>query len=553
MSNLAIRRIVAPALVWAALTAPAFGQSKLDARIERTLSEIGTARVLVTMTAPKLGEASSAAYREPAGFVADLLGGRGRNVRRIVDLPVVVVETDRRGVADLVDSPHVAHVAADEPVPPLLLGASLKTLRVDDLHSADVLGDGYSVAVLDTGVDYDHPFFGGKLRVEACFSTAVSDVHAVRSLCGNGLDVDLTAGAGRSCDLPSCDHGTHIAGIAVGARASADGDVISGVAPGAGLISIQVFTEFNDVRECGADRVPCIRSFPSDQLRALRHVRSLSASHEIASVNMSIGGGYRNAACDAVNPLTDEILTLRESGVLAVIASGNDGYYNAVSSPACISAAVTVGASFRETAALDVSYSNTSAVVDFLAPGTEIVSAIAGGYGPNTGTSMAAAHVAGLVALLRSQVPSASADEIESALRSTAQRTTDPRTGLVLHFPNAPAALAALVSSARQGGSGAGESSSEDVDAAFFVGIVGARRIIIRADAGAMTMSAGQLAERIASALGSDATVRPLGAGAHVAESRTGFSVERLSRLIGALGPDTRLYLDEPVRQEAVR
>ena len=547
MRNLAIRRIVASALVWAALAVPAFGQSKLDARIERTLSEIGNARVLVTMTAPKIGEASSAAYREPAGFVADLLGGRGRHVRRIVDLPVVVVETDRRGVAELVDSPHVAHVVADEPASPLL-GASLKTLRVDELHSADVLGAGYSVAVLDTGVDYDHPFFGGKLRAEACFSTAVSDVHAVRSLCGNGLDVDLTAGAGRNCDLPGCDHGTHVAGIAVGARVSASGDAISGVAPGAGLISIQVFTEFNDVRECGADRVPCIRSFPSDQLRALRHVRGLSASHEIASVNMSIGGGYRNAACDATNPLTDEVLTLRESGVLAVIASGNDGYYNAVNFPACISAAVTVGASFREAAALDVSYSNTSADVDFLAPGTEIVSSIAGGYGPNTGTSMAAAHVAGLVALLRSQVPSASADEIESALRSTAQRTTDPRTGLVLHFPDAPAALAALVSSVRQGGAGAGESSSEDVDVASLAGIAGARRIIIQAGAAGMTMSTGQLAERIASALGSDATVRPLGVGAYVAESRIGFTVERLSRLMGALGSDTRLYPDEPVK-----
>ena len=222
MSNLAIQRVVALVLVWAALTVPAFGQSKLDARIERTLSEIGNARVLVTMTAPKLGEAS-AAYRGPAGFVADLFGGRGRNARRIVDMPVVVVETapvvvlaveprgrivdmpvvvvetDRRGVADLVDSPHVAHVVADEPVPPLL-GASLKTLRVDELHSADVHGDGYSVAVLDTGVDYDQPFFGGKLRAEACFSTAVSDVHSVRSLCGNGLDVDLTTG--RNCDLP---------------------------------------------------------------------------------------------------------------------------------------------------------------------------------------------------------------------------------------------------------------------------------------------------------------------------------------------------------------
>ena len=103
------------ALVWAALIAPAFGQSKLDAGIERALSEIGIARVLVTMTAPKPGEASSAAYREPAVFVADLLGERGRNVQRIADLPVVVVETDRRGIAALVDSPHVALVVADEP------------------------------------------------------------------------------------------------------------------------------------------------------------------------------------------------------------------------------------------------------------------------------------------------------------------------------------------------------------------------------------------------------------------------------------------------------
>ena len=95
MRNLAIRRAIASVLVWAALTALAFGQSKLDAGIERTLSEIGTARVLVTMAVPKLGEAASAACRDPAGFVADLLGGRGRHVQRIVDLPVVVVETDR--------------------------------------------------------------------------------------------------------------------------------------------------------------------------------------------------------------------------------------------------------------------------------------------------------------------------------------------------------------------------------------------------------------------------------------------------------------------------
>ena len=424
----AIRGIVAPGLAWAALTAAAFGQSKLDLGIEQTLSEIGNARVLVMMAAPKLGEVSSAAYSEPAGFVAGLLGERGRHVQRIVDLPVVVVETDRQGIAALVDNPHVAYVASDEPAPPLLR-TSLKTLRIDEVHSTGMFGDGYSIAVLDTGVNYDHPFFGGKLRAEGCFSTVASDLHSVTSLCDNGLDVDLTPGAGRNCDLPGCDHGT----------------------------------------------------------------------------------------------------------------------------PACISAAITVGASLKGTVALDSQYSNTSAIVDFLAPGTEIVSAIAGGYAPKTGTSMAAPHVAGLFALLRSRVPSASADGIESALRATAQRTTDPRTGLVLHFPDAQAALAALASSGRQGEPVAGESSAEHLDAASFAGVAGARRIIIQGGADAMTMRAGELAERISGALGSGATVRSLGASTYLAESRTGFSVESLSKLMVALGSGTRLYLDEPVGPGARR
>lgn len=144
MCNLAIRRAIASALVWAALTALAFGQSKLDARIERTLSEIGTARVLVTMAVPKLGEPASAAYRDPAGFVADLLGGRGRHVQRIVDLPVVVVETDRRGIADLVDSPYVVHVVADEPLPPPRQGGAgtgeLSSEAGDTASFAEVVG-----------------------------------------------------------------------------------------------------------------------------------------------------------------------------------------------------------------------------------------------------------------------------------------------------------------------------------------------------------------------------------------------------------------------------
>ena len=149
----------------------------------------------------------------------------------------------------------------------------------------------------------------------------------------------------------------------------------------------------------------------------MEHVSDLSASHAIAAVNMSLGSGYHNAPCDA-NPLRDEIEKLRESGILTVIASGNNGYYNAVSSPACVAEAITVGASFKDRVELDRAYSNTSALVDFLAPGRGIVSAVDDGYGGKTGTSMAAPHVSGLLAVLKSRAPSASAETVERLLRS---------------------------------------------------------------------------------------------------------------------------------------
>ena len=537
-------RWLAIGLVWAILiTGSAFGQAKLDGTVDRILSEIGTARLLVVMAAPKTGERVSGAFVQPAAFVSNALGDIAQNVQQIVDLPIAVVETDRQGVTALVDSPQVAYVIADEPVPPLL-HASLATLRVNEVHFGGTLGSDFSVAIVDTGVNYDHPFFRGKLRAEACFSTPHTISYSVSSLCQNGLDVDLTDGAGRNCDLDECDHGTHVAGIALGANVETDdGETISGVAPAAGLISIQVFTRFDSIRDCSPNPAPCVLSFPSDQLRAFRHIRTLLSSQKIASVNLSLGSGYRNAACDLANPLTSEIDRLRDSGILTVIASGNNGYYNAVNSPGCISSAITVGASLKETIELDRQYSNTSVLVDFLAPGTQIVSAIDHGFGSKDGTSMAAPHIAGLLALLLSEVQSASADTLETVLRSTAQITTDPRTGLVLYFPDAQAALDGL-KAANQRVSRGQESTIISLSR-----LVGEKRILIQQD---INDSATDPAlPQIVRALGRGAIVRSLGDNTYLAESKTGFNIESLSTLIEEMGPGTRLYRDEPVPPNA--
>lgn len=539
-----------------AFTASAFGQSKLDERVEQMLSEIGRARVLVVMVAPKLGDPPSSAYNEPAAFIAELLGENGQHIQQIADSPIAVAETDRRGVFALADDPRVSYVFADVPTPPLL-DTSLQTLGVKDVHTHGVLGGDYSVAILDTGVNYNHAFLANKIHAEGCFSREVSTVYSVQSLCKNGIDVDITPGSGFSCNLPGCDHGTHVAGIAVGRpTTTADGNIISGVAPDAGLISVQVFTRLDDLHECGIGRTPCIRSFVSDQLLALQHIVDLSASHRVAAVNMSLGSGYYDVPCEQ-HPLKEEIVKLRESGIATVIASGNRGYYNAVSAPACVSAAITVGASLKDRVELDRRYSNTSAAVDFLAPGTAIMSAVTRGYDYKTGTSMAAPHIAGLFALLKSRAPSVSVDSMEHLLRVTAHRTNDPRTGLALYFPDASRALdelpqysteMALLDAApflRGAEIEPFFREAETTVASDYGALVGARRLIIRPSSylRGQELVVRELATQIQRALGRG-VVRALSDSLYVAESPLGFSAAGLSTLIAELGADTRVYED---------
>lgn len=142
---------------------------------------------------------------------------------------------------------------------------------------------------------------------------------------------------------------------------------------------------------------------------------------------MSIGGGSNTGTCDADSrkPAIDQ---LRALGIATVIASGNDGFTDAVSSPGCISTAVTVGS----TSKFDVisGFSNSSAVVDLLAPGSSIQSSVPGtGYAFFNGTSMATPHVAGAFAALKSRMPSATVDQIEAALKVTGTPVTDIRLG----------------------------------------------------------------------------------------------------------------------------
>jgi len=164
-------------------------------------------------------------------------------------------------------------------------------------------------------------------------------------------------------------------------------------------------------------------------------------------INMSFGAVEYTLPCDASFPDWATALdSLRTAGVIAFVASGNDNDKSHLNFPACLSAAVSVGAVYdanwgsktwstctdATTAADKVTcFSNSHPELDLLAPGAIIRSS----YRNNTatymsGTSMAAPHAAGVAALMLDADPAATPDELESCLKSSGLQVTDPANGV---------------------------------------------------------------------------------------------------------------------------
>jgi hypothetical protein len=119
---------------------------------------------------------------------------------------------------------------------------------------------------------------------------------------------------------------------------------------------------------------------------------------------------------------------LFSEGIATVVASGNDGYKNAVAAPACISSSISVGATTDDDEVAD--FSNSGAPLDFFAPGFAIESSVpGGGWDIKNGTSMAAPHVAGAFAIYKQMRPEATILDITERFRYGGTPVTDTRPG----------------------------------------------------------------------------------------------------------------------------
>jgi subtilisin len=418
-------------IVWCSVAVAALGA--VSPEIAQKVQAEGTVRVIVrldvqispegTLSTSETVELQRSAISFAQSFLlAELAGTRHRVTRRFRTIPFLAMEVERDALAVLETSSFVLGVGEDFLAEPSL-AQSAPLVEADQAWVAGFDGAGWSVAILDTGVDTLHPFLAGKVVEEACFS--------LNGNCPDGSTEQIGPGAGLPCTyaVSGCRHGTHVAGIAAG-----QGDNFSGVGRGADLIAIQVFSRFTGADCSGQGEDPCARAFFSDITAALEHVYGLGASLQIASVNMSLGGGRFTSqeSCNATLAATKAAIdNLRSFDIATVASSGNDGFIDALSAPACISTAVSVGATTKSDSI--ISFSNSASFLSLLAPGVSIFSSLSNGeFGVRSGTSMAAPHVAGAWGILRQASPASTVSDVLNALQSTGLPLTDPRNGVTV-------------------------------------------------------------------------------------------------------------------------
>ncbi len=255
------------------------------------------------------------------------------------------------------------------------------------------LGASATIAVLDSGVDLAHPDLAPNLwtnprevpgnAIDDDLNGFVDDVH--------GADVIRTTGD----PTDHLGHGTAMSGVA--AARGGNGIGTTGVAPSARIMAVKVL----DDRGVGS----------TDTLvSGIGYATAQGAD----VINLSVNGHERSIALD------EAITAAEAAGIVVVASAGNDGANRdqVPSYPASSTAGgvIAVGASVEDHGLAHFSGWGPG-TVDLAAPGEDVLTtAKGGGYAPNSGTSPAAAHVSGAVALLAAARPDASPAQLRAAI-----------------------------------------------------------------------------------------------------------------------------------------
>ena len=270
-------------------------------------------------------------------------------------------------------------------------------------------GAGVGVAILDTGIDLDHPDLSGNLVAN---KTCIS---------------------GTSTGDDDQGHGTHVAGTVAALNNSIG---VIGVAPQAKLIAVKVLNSQGSgsysTLICGID-----------------WVTANASNYNIKVANMSLGGGGssdNNCGNSNNDALHKAICKARDAGITFAVAAGNNASNASNTVPAAYNdAVITVSALADSDGQPDglgpntsygkddtfATFSNYGSVVDLGAPGVSILSTLrGGGYTTMSGTSMSTPHVAGAAALYLKMNPGASWSQVRDGLIAVGEPQNSGHTDL---------------------------------------------------------------------------------------------------------------------------
>ncbi|HEX2619870.1 MAG TPA: S8 family serine peptidase, partial [Phototrophicaceae bacterium] len=395
------------------------------------INATGSAKVIVSFQTTNTVLNLRAMNNEIAATGSSILGslpaGSFTVLSQFSSIPAISGKINAAGLAALKSNPLVTNINIDQEIT-INDNQSDALTEVDAVHTEGITGAGVRVAIIDTGVDTDHPALVDDLFYQACFRT----------------EGDCPAGPNVAED--QAGHGSHVAGIVTGS---------DGVAPDAQFAALKVFTTGS--------------TSTTNILNALNHIISNQGTLDINIINMSLGGGLfaTQASCDASNTAYKNAFTsLNALGIAIFVSTGNDASTTSVSSPGCVTGAIGTGsvgdavftinfAACTDNAQPDkVScYSNatstqgTGELVDILAPGCQITSEwLAGGTNTICGTSMASPTAAGIGALLMQFAPGLSPAQLEDVIETTGDPVVDYRNGVTYPRINALSAYNFLLS-----------------------------------------------------------------------------------------------------------
>ena len=290
-----------------------------------------------------------------------------------------------------------------------------------------ITGKNQSVAVLDTGVDYNHPALGGKWG-----KTVIAGYDFVNN---------------DSNPMDESGHGTQVAGVIAAREFNYGGKKYKGVAPNAKIVALRVADN--------SDYLPDSRIE-----RALKWVIKKHKRYNITAVNISLGEGDFSKKVSR-GPYADELRKLKKMGIFIAAASGNEGVRTpaGINYPAADPNVMAVGS--VNTRDVISGFTSRGPDLDLLAPGEGIATILYNPstrqhtYSPAAGTSFAAPYATATAMLIKQVNSRFSVNSIKAIIQDSADWNQDgdvERPATYLDFPRLDIGDAINLAYKRRGG-----------------------------------------------------------------------------------------------------